>query len=173
MTDALVTVEFDIPNAHTPPAALVRRHDWQLQHELFARARARAPFAWGLNDCAIFAADYVQAITGVDVAPDLRAHRTALEAARVVKAQRAQTRAGLYTNGLFALATARLGEPLPPTLAGVGDVVLVLQDDVPHAQRHLLAVCNGGTCMGPGKLGIAHLGMHLAIAAWKVGGAHG
>jgi hypothetical protein len=173
MTDTVVTVEVDLPNAYVPPVPLVRRHDWQLQHELFARQRARQPFAWGSNDCATFAADYVQAITGVDVAPDLRGYQTALEAGRVLEAQRAQTRAGLYTNGLFALATAKLGEPMPPTLAAVGDVVLLMQDDVPKHRSHMLGVCNGTTAMGPGRLGILHVGMHLAIAAWKVGGTHG
>lgn len=40
-------------------------------HE-FLRERARAPFAWGENDCALFAADGVRAITGVDIAADFR-----------------------------------------------------------------------------------------------------
>lgn len=35
-------------------------------------ARRSVPFAWGSNDCRLFAADAVQAMTGVDHAAELR-----------------------------------------------------------------------------------------------------
>ena len=38
----------------------------------FLEQRARRPFAWGVNDCALFAADGIRAITGVDIAADFR-----------------------------------------------------------------------------------------------------
>lgn len=38
----------------------------------FLAERAAMPFAWGTNDCALFAADGIQAITGVDIADDFR-----------------------------------------------------------------------------------------------------
>src|ERR1700735_5391711 len=38
----------------------------------FLKARANEPFAWGAQDCALFAADGVLAITGVDIAADFR-----------------------------------------------------------------------------------------------------
>src|SRR5579864_5172264 len=38
----------------------------------FLRERAREPFAWGKNDCALFVADAVEAMTGVDIAAEFR-----------------------------------------------------------------------------------------------------
>ena len=38
----------------------------------FLRARRSAPFAWGVNDCALFASDAIEAFTGVDIAADFR-----------------------------------------------------------------------------------------------------
>jgi len=38
----------------------------------FLLARAETPFAWGTNDCCLFAADAIAAMTGVDIAVDFR-----------------------------------------------------------------------------------------------------
>lgn len=38
----------------------------------FLLERADQPFAWGVNDCALFAADAVQAATGTDIAAEFR-----------------------------------------------------------------------------------------------------
>lgn len=40
-------------------------------HELLV-SRAHAPFAWGTNDCALFAANAIQAMTGTDIAAAFR-----------------------------------------------------------------------------------------------------
>lgn len=46
---------------------------WDVQafHAYFV-AVARKPFAWGVHDCCLFAANGIQAMTGVDVAEDFR-----------------------------------------------------------------------------------------------------
>jgi hypothetical protein len=53
--------------------ALKRTKSWDTRelHE-FLLARSKQPFAWGVNDCALFAADAVLAMTGVDIADDFR-----------------------------------------------------------------------------------------------------
>lgn len=38
----------------------------------FLLARARMPFEWGANDCALFAADGILACSGVDIAAEFR-----------------------------------------------------------------------------------------------------
>lgn len=132
-----------------------RFHDWQIRFERFVRERSNLPFAWGTNDCAIFAADCVQALTGTDVAlPELRTHTTDLQAARLLKKH----------GGVAGIATAALGAPLAPLLAHVGDVVLA---DMGNGDT--LAICNGGTCMAPGPAGLVHVGMDTARACWRVG----
>lgn len=52
---------------------LTRVQNWDTRafHD-FLLQRATAPFVWGANDCALFAADGIQVITGVDIAADFR-----------------------------------------------------------------------------------------------------
>lgn len=47
---------------------LTRYPDWPLRLAHSIEARRSRPFAWGTNDCAIFAADMIEAITGRDFA---------------------------------------------------------------------------------------------------------
>jgi hypothetical protein len=140
------------------PARLQRLPDWQARFAAFIQARLALPFAWGTNDCATFAADGVLAITGVDVAPPvLRLHRSAAEALHQLLAHK----------GLFAIATAALGEPIPALMARVGDVVLLTVADADG--RQCLGLCNGTTAMGPTQRGAEHVAMSQALAAWQVG----
>jgi hypothetical protein len=128
--------------------------DWQVRFEQFIAARTTAPFSWGANDCAIFAADCTHAITGVDVAlPDLRRHKTELQAARVLKRH----------GGVVGIATAALGQPVPACGAGVGDVVLAKA-----GKRDMLAICNGSTCMAPGPSGLSFLPMPPDSVCWRI-----
>jgi hypothetical protein len=133
---------------------MARLHDWQMRLSAFVCERYRTPFVWGLNDCCLFAADAVVAITGEDPAKDLRGYSTALQAYRIVKAH----------GGMAAMATALLGPQISPLMANVGDVVLVDMEG-----RDALGVCNGTSVIGPGPLGMASCGMSLANAAWRVG----
>lgn len=53
--------------------SLKRQKFWDTRaYHNFLIERAKTPFAWGKNDCALFAADGIQAITGVDIAADFR-----------------------------------------------------------------------------------------------------
>jgi hypothetical protein len=133
---------------------MARLHDWQMRFAEFARGRRNEPFAWGSNDCCLFAADAVIAITGEDPAKDLRGYSTALQAARIVKAH----------GGMAQMATTLLGPQISPLMANVGDVVLV---DIEG--RDALGVCNGTSVIGPGPDGMTSCGMGFAKAAWRVG----
>jgi len=131
-----------------------RLHDWQIQLERITRNRAATPFAWGTNDCAIFASDAVMAMTGVDPAPpELRLHRTAKQACRAIQAH----------GGLAAIAIAALGDPVPTAYAGVGDVVLVKV-----GKRDALAICNGSVAVMPSPIGLVAVSLVGATSAWKV-----
>lgn len=131
-----------------------RLPDWPTRMEAFMAQRHSAPFAWGSNDCAIFAADCVQAITGQDPAPaGLRKHRTAKQAYRAI------ARYG----GMQTIASAALGPHIAPLLAGVGDVVLV-----PVGKRTAFGICNGATALVPSAGGLVALPMDTARIAWRV-----
>lgn len=131
----------------------MRVRDWQARFASFVADRRAAPFAWGTNDCCLFAADAVLAMTGEDPAAALRGYATASEAARIVDAH----------EGLHRIASDALGPAVAPVMAAIGDVVLVVNEG-----RELLAVCNGGTAIAPGEQGLVVLGMNAAQAAWKV-----
>lgn len=131
----------------------MRTRNWQAALSAFIATRRSAPFAWGSNDCCLFAAGAVQAMTGVAHADALRGYGSALEAARLVEAR----------GGLERIATDALGAPVAPVFAAVGDLVLIENEG-----RDLLALCNGTTALAPGELGMVVLGMDAAKAAWKV-----
>lgn len=51
---------------------MTRVEDWPERLAAFIEQRRKMPFAWGSNDCALFAADAVCAITGVDLGEPFR-----------------------------------------------------------------------------------------------------
>lgn len=52
---------------------LTRTEHWATrEYHQFLLARAKMPFAWGTNDCCLFAADAVHSFTGIDLADDFR-----------------------------------------------------------------------------------------------------
>jgi len=143
-------------SAPTTPLALVRLAHWPEQLAALLFARLSMPFAWGANDCCLFAADAVQATTGADPAAHLRgSYSTAPQAARVLATH----------GGVRAIATQALGQPLPnPALAQRGDVVCVPLDG-----RDTLGVVAGdGQWCAPGEHGLVYRPMAEVQTAWKV-----
>jgi hypothetical protein len=135
------------PTLHRLPA-------WQTRFAVLCQQRAAAPFAWGVHDCCLWAADAVHAITGHDFAAAQRGtYATTAEAARVLQA----------AGGVRGVATRALGAPMPAALAAVGDVVLLEQEG-----RELLAVCNGLEALAAGPTGLVPVPMRQALAAWRV-----
>lgn len=131
-----------------------RHSDWPRRLGDFVQGRQAQPFTWGPNDCASFAADAVQALTGVDMLAELRGHRLterqALRRARAI--------------GGIPLAIVRAGlAPVAPAQARSGDLVLLAQG----AQR-VLAVCVGADAVAPGVDGLAVADMGRAVMAWRV-----
>jgi hypothetical protein len=131
-----------------------RHNDWQLHLEAFVRERWTTPFSWGSNDCVLFAADAVQAMTGERLCPELRGQRDVRACLRVLR----------DLGDVRGIATRALGEPISPLMARIGDVVAVKT-----GKREALAVCNGGNALLPGPRGVAVYPMRDALAAWRVG----
>jgi len=132
----------------------MRLQDWQNRFAALVHQRQLTPFAWGAHDCVLWAADCVQALTGVDHAQAWRgSYSTALQAARVLSPM----------GGLVGVATAALGAHVSPLMAAVGDVVLV-----DNADREMLGVCIGTGVLAPGESGLVCVPMTAAIAVWKL-----
>ena len=133
---------------------LQRLPDWRLRLDALVYSRLHEPFAWGSNDCALFAADCVQAITGVDLAVELRG-RTLQQAAAVQRAN----------GGLAALACRLLGPMVGVYQSRPGDVALV-----PIGKRVALGVViDFSSVVGPGATGLQAMSRRQALCAWRVG----
>ena len=96
----------------------MRLPDWEARLRSVIDAWAGEPFVWGERDCALWAAAAVEAQTGQDFAAPFRGrYRTGAGASRALR---------LYGAGdLPATMTAALGEPVHPSMAGRGDIVML------------------------------------------------
>lgn len=132
-----------------------RYPDWPERLWAFVEDRRRAPFVWAQNDCALFAADGVLALTGTDPAKAIRRrYTTATGAARLIK------RAG----GLGDLAASVLPNEINPRMAQRGDVVLYTGTD----EEPTLGLCIGSEAVSPGPDGLMLTPMARALRAWRV-----
>lgn len=139
----------------------MRLHDWQLRLAEFGQARASMPFRWGSNDCCTFAAAAVEAITGSNPMASMEPY--GIEAGAKRKALRRLFRRIDKAGGLQALVVEFLGASILPRMAGVGDVVVVM-----NAGSELVGICNGINVMAPGKNGMVTLSIDAAVAAWRI-----
>jgi hypothetical protein len=131
-----------------------RLPDWQPRLARLMAQRGAALFVWGGNDCCLFAADAVLAVTGHDPAADLRGtYASALQAARVLR----------QAGGVAGVAAARAGAEVLVAMAQPGDVGLCVQDPSNPA----LAVFGGAAWHAPGAHGLAtHMASSIA-RAWR------
>ena len=110
------------------------------------------PFAWGSNDCCLFAADWVLAATGRDIAADYRGrYSTALPALRFVE----------VGGGVEAMIERAGGTPVHPSLARRGDVIA---RDVGNGIG--LGVCVGALAAFVGKDGLRFVDFSNA-SCWR------
>lgn len=140
-------------------AILPRRPDWALQLDAFLASRLRTPFAWGANDCALFAADAVLAQTGQDLAAGLRG-LNAREALRHVRA----------VGGMCYLVPDVLPALERTADAREGDIVL-LASPIKAPKRLSFGVVgrNAAHALAPSRAGLLTVPMASAVQCWGVG----
>lgn len=130
----------------------MRRADWPERLAAFVDARRRVAFRWGVNDCALFAADWVLEATGDDPAATWRGYASEAEAQSIIDA----------AGGMRGLVS--LPERATTGLAQRGDVVLA-----EHEGRQLFGVVvGGGRYAAPGLRGIEFRPMSEALIAFEV-----
>lgn len=126
-------------------------------HELVLD-RHDKPFVWGIRDCCLWAADAVHAVTGRDMASDLRgSYWSARQAMRVVR----------DLGGLPALVTSRMGPPIDVDEAIDGDVCLLR----PEVHEHVpglgaLGVLWRGSILAQGDRGLSVMRTPCAQVWW-------
>jgi len=132
----------------------VRAWNWQSILAGKIEEHRHRPFRWGEHDCALFAADVVRAVTGVDHASRFRGlYDSPSQARRILERY----------GGLRALVSSILGREINTRFAQRGDVVLIKNKD-----RELLGVCLGARCACPGDEGLVFFKMKDVLAAWRV-----
>ncbi len=137
-------------------AAPIRREDWPERLLAFLASRRDKPFAWGENDCALFAADAALEMTGVDFAAPFRGrYDTAFGAMKALRANGA---------GCLAEYLDLIVDPLArPELARRGDWMMFDSADGPA-----LGVVAGRWVAAPGPDGLVFVPPRLWRRAWRV-----
>ena len=108
-----------------------RLENWPSLLSEFLERKSKEEFAWGINDCLIFPADCVAALTGVDFAAPYRGkYSTESEALEYAARLNGIELPEGETCGTSAIITAFLGERRQNALQGQrGDVVVALIGD--------------------------------------------
>lgn len=134
-----------------------RLEGWEARLTALIEERRAVPFEWGVNDCGLFAADAVQALTGEDPASHLRGYSTADEAAGLLE----------HNGGLLELMRhAALGRwhEVAGSQARRGDLMAFANAD--GSLR--LAVCVGASACSPGAAGLVFVPCGQAVKAWRI-----
>lgn len=133
---------------------LARFKDWEARALAYFSALRDTPYAWGENDCALFAAGFVAAITGQDFAAAWRGTYNDEAGARLVMAR-------LGCDHVEDLPNAYL-PALHPALAQRGDIVAI---DGPLGV--FLGVQWYPAAFAPGQRGLEHFQVG-PLRAWSV-----
>ena len=130
----------------------MRRHDWPERLDAYVESRRLEPFAFGSHDCCQFAAGAVEAITGENPA-DRWHYADETEALQLLDLH----------GGVEGLVTIALGDPVHPSRAHRGDVVLAEFETGATA-----GICLGNECVFPVELGLRFVPRTAALKAWRV-----
>ncbi|GGB15175.1 hypothetical protein GCM10011380_00730 [Sphingomonas metalli] len=135
---------------------VTRLFDWEERLHDYLAAQEGAEFVWGKNDCALFAAGAVQAMTGEDPATAYRGrYTTAAGSVRALK----RYGAGTLVSTIDALFPQR-----DPGFARRGDLVMV---------DGMVGVCVGADAVFIGEQdeapGLVRFGRDRWVKAWSVG----
>lgn len=136
---------------------MARLHDWQSRLYAAIDSKKDTPFAWGNNDCMMFSADMVLAVTGVDHAAVYRGtYATREEAQTIIEGLTgAKDNVGIIDN---------LFKRVPVLRAHRGDLVAaVISDRGPS-----IGICAGGGCWFVGPDGLVQYPLQNCITAWRV-----
>lgn len=131
-----------------------RRDNWPNLLAQFIEQRRGQPFAWSVNDCCTFAADWVAVCTGTDHAQPWRGrYSSGLGAVRFLD----------EAGGVEALVDALGLQRVAPQVAGRGDIV------AQEAGRGItLGICLGVTTAFVAKTGLVFGPITNVETAWRI-----
>jgi hypothetical protein len=131
----------------------MRRHDWAAQMYAQFDAHADRVFAWGENDCCLFVARTVDAMTGSSLTQQLASeYRDEVTALQFISDH----------GGLEIAVSSFLGDP-QPVRAMRGDAVMV------HGGLDLsMGICAGPYVLAMGEKGLTKIDRREILKVWKV-----
>ena len=151
-------------------ASPFQRHDHHITRHLYPYllSKVSTPFAYGENDCCMFACGAVLAMTGVDIAADFRGKYSdgpgavrAIATVTGVDPEKATVEAAAdWIAKKFGIA-----ELPSPLYAQRGDLVLASAGDVDFLA---VVALSGHEAAIPGARGIAHLPLMTAKKGWRI-----
>ena len=124
----------------------------------FIMSRQATPFAWGTNCCAMFAADAIQAMTGVDIASDFRGLYADAAGAQAAIEKVTGVKGGTIEDAAAYCANKhQLTEWKYPLLAQRGDLVIYEEEG-----RRLAGIIHlsGRHIISPGETGLKKTLIH-------------
>jgi len=134
-----------------------RVNNWPRALNDYVAAHERQAFAWGTNDCIMFACGAIEAITGKDPAHHWRGqYHSAFGAARIFKAR------GGFEEMVATIAGAEGFAEIPVTQAHRGDLMLLV------GKRPVAGVCLGVWSAFTGPEQIALVKTAECARAWRV-----
>lgn len=141
---------------------MIRRlPDWRERLDAELQRKALCPFAWGVNDCCLFACDLVRAMTGRDYAAAFRGrYSTPIGAARALRDV-----AGVVClpDLCDKLAAEEPWREIEPERAQSGDWILAFGSHGPT-----LAIRFGALIATPGDVGVSLIPSSRALRAWAL-----
>lgn len=147
--------------------ALTRVEHWATRaYHTFLLERAHAPFVWGRQDCALFAADGVLALTGVDIAADFRGQYTdEVSAFAAIARVTGVVHGAVADAAAYCAAKHGLVEWKYPLMAQRGDLVVLEESGRLIAG---LVHLNGRHLVCAGENGLHRLPISAVLRAWHV-----
>ncbi len=130
----------------------------------FIEANRHRSFAWGSWDCSLFAAEAIQAITGVDVGQEFRGrYKTERSAMRTIK--RVTGGCGVEAAAAYVASAHGMAEIAHPRAAGRGD--LVVADNAGRTVAGIVAQ-HGRSVLSVGEHGLTEIPLAAIKRAWRV-----
>jgi hypothetical protein len=139
-----------------------RLSNWQSRLSDYLVAVARTPFQYGRLDCGLFVAGALEAMTGVDVAAELRGYTNRTEA--FARIERMCGRPSMEAIADYLAAAFEVHE-VPVLYAQRGDVIQLRRGR--RASLGIVAM-HGTDLLTPYRAGILRAPLALAVRAWHI-----
>lgn len=140
----------------------MRKYGWELALDNFIKSRLNTPFAWGYQDCALFACDCIKAMTGDDPAAWFRGRYDSEKAAYAALKEFAG--GGLLETAITI--TQALGYPSQKTsFAQRGDIALA---GTQYGQTLGIVALDGLHVWMADVKGLSQIPLKDAVHSWRV-----